>query len=184
ETGDYTGWTLSGNPVGGRYINNQAESGQFASALGAVGSDGILSQTLNTTAGQQYTLSFWLAKQGANPNDFAVKWNGTTVLALANSPVQGYTQYTFTVTATGASSTLEFDARQDPSHWSLDNIAVTPSGTPAPVAPAAPTIASFSNDSGTVGDHITNDSTPTLTGTAVANATVKVFDGATLLGTT
>ena len=50
------------------------------------------------------------------------------------------------------------------------------------VAPVAPTIASFSTDSGTVGDHITNDNTLTLTGTAEANATVKVFDGATLLG--
>ena len=49
-------------------------------------------------------------------------------------------------------------------------------------APAAPTIASFSTDSGTVGDGITNDNTLTLSGTAEANATVKVFDGATLLG--
>ncbi len=51
------------------------------------------------------------------------------------------------------------------------------------VAPAAPTIASFSTDSGTVGDGITNDNTLTLTGTAEANSTVKVFDGATLIGT-
>ena len=43
-------------------------------------------------------------------------------------------------------------------------------------------IASFSTDSGTVGDGITNDNTLTLTGTAEANTTVKVFDGATLLG--
>ena len=50
------------------------------------------------------------------------------------------------------------------------------------VAPAAPSIASFSTDSGTVGDHITNDATLTLTGTAEANATVKVYDGTTLLG--
>ena len=50
------------------------------------------------------------------------------------------------------------------------------------VAPVAPTIASFSTDSGTVGDHITNDTTLTLTGTAEANSTVKVYDGATLLG--
>ena len=50
-------------------------------------------------------------------------------------------------------------------------------------APIAPTIASFSNDSGVVGDGITNDNTLTLTGTAEANATVKVYDGATLLGT-
>ena len=50
------------------------------------------------------------------------------------------------------------------------------------VAPAAPTIASFSTDSGAVGDHITNDTTLTLTGAAEANSTVKIFDGTTLLG--
>ena len=50
-------------------------------------------------------------------------------------------------------------------------------------APIAPAIASFSNDSGTVGDGITSDNTLTLTGTAAANTTVKVYDGATLLGT-
>ena len=33
-----------------------------------------------------------------------------------------------------------------------------------------------------VGDRITNDNTLTLTGTAEANSTVKVYDGATLLG--
>src|SRR5262249_11332728 len=49
------------------------------------------------------------------------------------------------------------------------------------VAPVAPTIASFSTDSGVVGDHITNDSTLTLSGTAEANSTVNIFDGATLL---
>ena len=49
-------------------------------------------------------------------------------------------------------------------------------------APVAPSIASFSTDSGAVGDGITNDNTLTLTGTAEANSTVKVYDGATLLG--
>ena len=49
-------------------------------------------------------------------------------------------------------------------------------------APVAPSIASFSTDTGTVGDGITSDNTLTLTGTAEANATVKVYDGATLLG--
>ena len=99
------------------YINGQAESGSFAAALGSVGSDGTLSQTLQTTAGQQYTLSFWLANNGSSPNDFTAKWNGASVLALTNAPSQNYTEYTFTVTATGSTSTLEFDARQDPSHW-------------------------------------------------------------------
>jgi hypothetical protein len=35
-----------------------------------------------------------------------------------------------------------------------------------------------------VGDNITNDHTLTLTGTAAANSTVKVFDGTTQIGTT
>ncbi len=48
--------------------------------------------------------------------------------------------------------------------------------------PNAPSITSFSNDSGVAGDHVTNDNTLSLTGTAEAGATVKVYDGATLLG--
>ena len=48
--------------------------------------------------------------------------------------------------------------------------------------PTAPVIASFSPDSGTVGDGLTNVNILTLTGTAVANSTVNLYDGATLLG--
>ena len=51
------------------------------------------------------------------------------------------------------------------------------------VAPGAPTVASFSPDSGTVGDGITNANHITLAGTAVAGSTVEVFDGATQIGT-
>ena len=50
------------------------------------------------------------------------------------------------------------------------------------VAPVAPSIASFSPDSGVVGDGITNVATLTLTGSAEAGSTVKVYDGATLIG--
>ena len=49
-------------------------------------------------------------------------------------------------------------------------------------APVAPTITSFTPDSGTIGDGITNSSTLTLAGSAEANSTVKIYDGATLLG--
>ncbi len=50
--------------------------------------------------------------------------------------------------------------------------------------PSAPVIASFSNDSGVVGDHITNDNTLKLTGTAVAKSTITLYDGQTKLGNT
>ena len=36
-------------------------------AWAPLATDGTLSQTLQTTAGQQYTLSFWLANQGLKP---------------------------------------------------------------------------------------------------------------------
>lgn len=54
-----------------------------------------------------------------------------------------------------------------------------------PAAPSAPTL-SPGSDNGTQGDGLTNDTTPTLTGTAAANATVKLYDtvGITHLGTT
>jgi len=50
------------------------------------------------------------------------------------------------------------------------------------LAPGTPAIASFSSDSGTVGDGITNDKTLLLSGTAAAGSIVSVYDGATLLG--
>ena len=49
-------------------------------------------------------------------------------------------------------------------------------------APVVPSIAGFSPDNGTVGDGITDASVLKLTGTAEANSTVKIYDGATLLG--
>lgn len=56
---------------------------------------------------------------------------------------------------------------------------------PGPSAPATPTLDAGS-DGGQAGDRITNDNTPTFSGTADANATVKLYDtdGTTLLGTT
>ena len=49
--------------------------------------------------------------------------------------------------------------------------------------PSAPTITSFSPDTGTVGDGITKSTVLTLSGSAAANTTVTVYDGATQLGT-
>ena len=143
ETGNLTGWTLGGNyysatfplPQGEIYTTSSyfgtpdAHSGQYAVGLGSVGSDGTLSQTIQTTPGQQYTLSFWLGnEQTSSSDDFTVTWDGQTLLALTSTPAQGYTLYTYTVTATGSNSLLDFAARQDPSEWILDDVSVTPVG--------------------------------------------------------
>ncbi len=56
---------------------------------------------------------------------------------------------------------------------------------PGPSAPSTPTLDSGS-DTGTIGDNITADNTPSVSGTADPNAVVKLYDtdGTTLLGTT
>ena len=137
ETDNFSGWTLGGNFTSTRwgpeiFITSQAESGSYAAAMGSVNSNGTLSQTLQTTAGQQYTLSFWLANDSGGPNDFTATWNGIPVLALTNAPGQRYTEYTYIVTATGSTSTLQFAAEQNPTQWNLDNISVTAGVNAAP----------------------------------------------------
>ena len=51
-------------------------------------------------------------------------------------------------------------------------------------APGAPAITAFADDSGTAGDHVTNDTTLTLSGTAEAGNTVEVFRDGVSIGTT
>ena len=50
------------------------------------------------------------------------------------------------------------------------------------IAPSAPVISSWSDDTGLPGDGITSDTTLILSGTAEAGATVTLFDGDTELG--
>ncbi len=52
----------------------------------------------------------------------------------------------------------------------------------APAAPSAPDLAALSDTGTSNTDNITKDDTPDLQGTAVSGSTVKLFEGATLLG--
>ena len=176
--GDFTDWTLGGNDSNASspqiFIDTNGEgSSTYAAGLGSMGADGTLSQSIATTAGQTYTLSFWLQNEASGDNDFTAMWDGQPVLALTNASAFGYTEYTFTVTALGSTSTLEFSAANGPSQWNLDNISLTAgSSTAAPAAPAISTGAENSNQS------------VTLTGSAPDGATVTVWDGATAIGAT
>ena len=64
----------------------------------------------------------------------------------------------------------------------------TADGTPftvdltAPAKPSAPDLATASDTGSSSSDNLTNDTTPTLTGTAESGSLVKVYDGSTYLG--
>ncbi|HEY4256480.1 MAG TPA: VPDSG-CTERM sorting domain-containing protein [Candidatus Udaeobacter sp.] len=130
ETGDFTGWTEGGH-VSNMFVTGPfvfaPHSGSFQSVLGPVGSDGTLSQTLATTAGGLYTVSYWLANTGGTPNDFSMSFGGVTIpgSVIIDGGAFGYTQFTFSgLLATTGSTVLEFSFRQDPGDWGLDDISV------------------------------------------------------------
>lgn len=124
ETGDFTGWTLSGNSGFTGIDDDSANSGQFGAFLGPVGSLGYLTQTLNTIAGQDYKISFDLANEGGTPNAFAVSFNGVSGFADKNLAAQAYDAFEFIGKATGASTILQIAFRNDPAFFHLDNVSV------------------------------------------------------------
>jgi len=143
ETGDLTGWTISHNggwsvlsssagvtppPDGGKY---------FASTSCILAFNGYcrLSQTLTTTLGATYALSFEF-----NPGlevttggaDTKVLWDGTEVADVGLGPL-GWTTYTVNGLVGTGSDTLTFSGYQNPLANGLDNVSVSLSGAPGPV---------------------------------------------------
>ncbi len=118
----------------------------------------------------------------AEANSTVKVFDGTAQIGMATANSNGAWSLTTGALATGNHSITAkaTDAAGNTGAASAAVVANIPSSIPAP---GAPTIASFSNDSGVAGDNVTNDNTLTLTGTAAANGTVKVFDGATQIGT-
>jgi hypothetical protein len=128
ETGTFPPWTSvdSSNFQGIGSDSAFAHSGSRYAFLGATGTIGTLSQTINTTAGVFYTLSFWLANDGgAPPNSFQAFFNGIAIMpALNNAAGFGYTQFFGGFIGTGAPGVLEFRSRNDADFWRLDDVVV------------------------------------------------------------
>src|SRR5262249_5454325 len=70
ETGNFSGWTQSGDLSYTGVDGSLPHSGSFAAYMGPTGSDGFLAQSFATTPGANYTLDYWLESDGGSPNDF------------------------------------------------------------------------------------------------------------------
>jgi uncharacterized repeat protein (TIGR03803 family) len=147
ETGDFTSWTLSGD-TSYTFVDDAAQSGisphsgNFEAALGTSGSLGFLSQTLPTTPGAGYLLSFWLHSPFADPGEFMVSWNGKTLLDEVNPDANDWTNLQFVVSATGANTVLQFGFQDDYNWFGLDDISVVAyPTTPPPVILSGPQVA-------------------------------------------
>jgi hypothetical protein len=153
ETGDFTCWNFSGDTndsfvdsidstdiygsssLPGVNDSLFIHSGIYGAFLGQYGSLGSLSQTLPTTAGQRYLVSFWLDNPAVGtPNEFFASWNGTTLFKEVNVGEFAWTNIQFAVSATRTSTALEFFSRNDNNAFGLDDISVQ--ALPAPVLEA------------------------------------------------
>lgn len=136
ETGTFSGWTLANTNATGVEsfgFDEGPNSGNYFAALGNVGSDGSVSQTLSTVAGQTYDVSFWLANDGDLPNDFSASFGGTPLVSLSQAPAMPYTLYSFVETSSSGSTLLNFTERNDPGYWGLDDVSVVGAvATPEP----------------------------------------------------
>lgn len=127
ETGDFTGWILSGNPILGTVDSANPHSGNFAADLVAAGSPSFMEQFLPTTSGTTYNLTYFLDVSSGStggPVEFMAQVNGITVFDQTNIPPQPYTRYSFAFLATGTSTDLQFRFRNDPGSFFLDDISV------------------------------------------------------------
>ncbi|MGO9201871.1 MAG: protease pro-enzyme activation domain-containing protein [Limisphaerales bacterium] len=152
ETGDFTHWSFSGDTnnnfvdsvdytdfdggstIAGVNDSLFTHSGIYGAFLGQYGPPPLasLSQTLPTTAGQRYLLSFWLDNPAiGTPNEFLASWNGTTLFEALNAGAFAWTNIEFVVSATGTSSAIEFVFRNDQNAFGLDDVSVQPLPAPA-----------------------------------------------------
>jgi len=87
ETGDFTGWALSGDLSFTAVDDFSPHSGRFSAGLATSvrtpGSTGSITQTLATTAGVSYDIEFWV-NTAVTPNFFSVSFDGIVLDSLTN----------------------------------------------------------------------------------------------------
>jgi hypothetical protein len=140
ETGNLNGWnyipaaTNSWLPVQYGWLGGNYDASFGAGPGTTLPIDDTIQQNIATVVGQTYTFSFQLANiQSQSPNDFTASWDGVPLFNAVNLPDFGYTQYTYNVIATAASSTISFAGYEPVGAYLLDNVNVNA----VPIPPSA-----------------------------------------------
>ena len=130
--------------------------------------------------GDHITSDNTLTLTGTTEANATVKiYDGVTLLGSATADGSGNWSYTTAALANGGHSLTATATDVAGNTSAASSVLSVTIDTSVSITPE---IASFSTDSGVVGDHITSDNTLTLAGTTEAGSVVKVYDGATLLG--
>ncbi|PKU25885.1 Ig-like domain-containing protein [Telmatospirillum siberiense] len=159
----------------------------------SVASDVRIGSTPTNGSSEQFTVTFSESVTGVDATDFTVTTTGTVASTGISVALVSGTVYTVTVTGLSGTGTLRLDLNSSGTGIT-DTAGNAISGgyasgqtytidTAAPSAPTTPDLATASDSGSSSTDNITSATTPTFTGTAEANATVTLYDGATVIGT-
>jgi Ca2+-binding RTX toxin-like protein len=156
ETTLHGPWTLVTNDSGDdQIVTGHAHSGTHSMEFGQVSGSATLTQSVSTTSGASYQLSFWVEDSDGNGSEtFSASWNGVTLQSLthATGPAS-YTQYTFNVTGgSGASTSLKFAGNNASGFWYLDDVTLTPASAPAPTGTLVSSLVGLGSGPGNVTD--------------------------------
>jgi hypothetical protein len=143
ETGDFTGWTVTGGPQPWAVpvIDSYYPQSLSFDAMFQVSVFSSISQTVDTDPGATYFLSFWVGTNGFGSSDYLqVLWNGSVVQTIDTSvpntgsnQYQPYQLYTHWFVADSPTSTLGFNGANTLGFTHLDNITlVDPVSAPEP----------------------------------------------------
>ncbi len=137
ETGDFSGWTLSGNtsdPTTYGIDSSFPYAGTYNAYFGPQNSQAFLSQTIATIPGQTYELDFFLKNEdGASPNHFSVSFGSTTLYDATSLPAFDYQEYVYDVTATSTTTVVTLGFQNDFSYFDIDNVSVSSVPEPASI---------------------------------------------------
>jgi VCBS repeat-containing protein len=127
ETGDLTGWSASDTAIiSAQFVGLGGEFGNYMADLGATATTQTLAQSIATTPGEHYTVSFYvLGDTEASSNFLNVTWDGVSILAQSDI-FGGLTRYSFDVVGDASSShtTLAFAYTDDGTGLHVDQVTV------------------------------------------------------------
>jgi len=128
ETGDWTGWTLAGNFAdftGVLSASDVVHSGSYGALFGPMLDPAYITQEIDTTSGQSYTVDFWLRSIGSGSGvAFTALWNNVDQIAMGSPTSSDWIHYSYTAVATGDISEISFSFRNDPTFWCFDDVTV------------------------------------------------------------
>ena len=176
----------AGNNGAHAFTINVVDAPGVASIVRAAAAPGTVAASATSVS---YTVTFDQSVTGVDAGDFALTASGTATGTIQSLSGSGAT-YTVTVDGISGDGTLRLDLNA--SGTGIQNgsaVAIVGGHTSgqtytldhtAPAAPSVPALSAGSDSGASSSDAITSDTTPTLTGTAEANATVKLYDGCLL----